>query len=143
MARVKIDITTGSLFTTQIPVRITDINYGNHVGNDALVSMVHEARMRWLTSGGYSELDLKGASLIMGDLAVVYKCESFYGDMLDFSISVEGITAVSFEIYYSITTVRNGVTVTIAQAKTGMVCYDYTLKKVVAIPAVFKTYLVN
>ncbi|MFC4262215.1 acyl-CoA thioesterase [Ferruginibacter yonginensis] len=141
MARVKIDIATPSLFSTQIPVRITDVNYGNHVGNDALVSMVHEARMQWLTFGGFSELDVKGAALIMGDLAVAYKSESFYGDILDFSISVDGITSVSFEIYYQITTVRNGITVTVAQAKTGMVCYDYTAKKVVAIPAAFKKFL--
>jgi len=46
MARIKIDIPSLQLTEIHIPVRITDINYGNHVGNDAFVSIIHEARMQ-------------------------------------------------------------------------------------------------
>jgi acyl-CoA thioester hydrolase len=137
MARVKLDIPQNKIFATDIPVRITDINYGNHVGNDALVSIVHEARMQWLASNNFTELNIGGAALIMADLAVEYKAESFYGDTLTVAISIGEITKISFEIFYEITTTRNDKKIVIANAKTGMVCFDYGARKVIAIPPIF------
>jgi acyl-CoA thioesterase FadM len=52
MARVKLLIPERKIFSTEIAVRITDINYGNHVGNDAFVRILHEARVQWLTNNG-------------------------------------------------------------------------------------------
>jgi acyl-CoA thioester hydrolase len=137
MARVRLDIPAHKIFTTDIPVRITDINYGNHVGNDALVSIVHEARMQWLASNNFTELKIGGAALIMADLAVEYKAESFYGDTLTVAISIGEITKISFEIFYEITTTRNDKKIVIANAKTGVVCFDYGARKVIAIPPIF------
>ena len=77
-----------------VPVGITDINCGNHLGNDSLVSLLHEARVAWLRQHGFTELDVAGASLIRGDLAVEYVKESFYGDVLHISISASGISRV-------------------------------------------------
>jgi acyl-CoA thioester hydrolase len=137
MARVKLEIPTHTIFTTDIPVRITDINYGNHVGNDALVSIVHEARMQWLASNNFTELNIGGAALIMADLAMEYKAESFYGDILTVAISIGEITKISFEIFYEITTTRNYKSILIAKAKTGMVCFNYESRKVSSIPEIF------
>jgi acyl-CoA thioester hydrolase len=143
MPRVKLEIPDKKIFNVAIPIRITDINYGNHLGNDALVSILQEARVLWLSAGNYSELDVAGASLIMADLAVEYKGEGFYGDTLNINIVIGEITKVSFEIYYEVTTTRNGAKILIAKAKTGMVCFDYTSRKVVAIPEVFVKFLSN
>lgn len=141
MARVKLEIPTNKIFSVNIPVRITDINYGNHLGNDALVSIIQEARVQWLAASNYSELDVAGASLIMADLAVEYKGEGFYGDVLQIDISIGEITRVSFEIFYEIATTRSEENILIAKAKTGMVCFDYNNRKVVAIPENFLNYL--
>jgi acyl-CoA thioester hydrolase len=134
MARIKIMIPEKKLTQITIPVRITDINYGNHLGNDSLVSILHEARVEWLAQLGYTELKIEDTGLIMSDLAVEYRGESFYGDKLKISLSVGEITAVSFELFYH---VRNQDDKEIAKAKTGMVCYDYAAKKVAGIPAEF------
>jgi acyl-CoA thioester hydrolase len=142
MARVKLDIPQNKIFATDIPVRITDINYGNHVGNDALVSIVHEARMQWLAHNNYTELNVAGAALIMADLAIEYKAESFYGDALNVVISIGEITKISFEIFYEITTTRNDKKILIANAKTGMVCFDYEVRKVMSIPEQFLKFLI-
>lgn len=141
MARVKLHIPELILDTVTIPVRITDINYGNHLGNDSLVSIVHEARMKWLTNYNYSEMNVEGASLIMGDLAVEFLGESFYGDILSIDIAVGEITRVSFELFYSIQTVRNNKSIIIAKAKTGMICYDYKNRKLMEVPDKFKAFL--
>ena len=137
MARIRLTLPEHKIFTTKIAVRITDINYGNHLGNDALVSMLHEARMQWLTSLNYTELNIENAALIMADLAVEYKSESYYGDVFLIDIFIGEITKVSFEIFYNIYTMRKGESILIAKAKTGMVCYDYDAKKVVNIPEEF------
>ena len=128
--------------TSHIPVRITDINYGNHVGNDAFVAMVHEARMLWLQQYGYTELAIEGIGLIMSDLAVEFKSESFYGDTVEINIGIGEISRVGFEFCYQLQTTRNNEPVLLAHAKTGMVCYDYSAKKVIAIPEKLKDLLV-
>lgn len=141
MARIKLTIPERRIFSASIPVRITDINYGNHLGNDAIISIMHEARMQWLSSGNYTELTIDGAALIQGDLAVEYKNESYYGDVLEVSLATDEIQKVSFEIFYEITTEREGKKLLIANAKTGMVCFNYELKKVISIPEKFKSFL--
>ena len=134
MSRIKIDITGKLLATVTLPVRITDINYGNHTGNDSIVGLIQEARMIWLQQYRYTELDIDGTGLIMSDLAMEFKNESFYGDILEIQLFVGEITKKSFELYYAITTIRDQTTLVIARAKTGMVCFDYGQKKVALIP---------
>lgn len=119
-----------------IPVRITDINYGDHVGNDSLVSIIHEARMQLLQSAGFIELNIEGAvGLIMSDLTVEFKNESFYKDIIDVKIAVDNISNVSFELYYKLSCFRDGKEFSIANAKTTMICFDYDKKKVANIPS--------
>jgi acyl-CoA thioesterase FadM len=50
MARIKLTLPSAFGFKTQIPVRIQDLNYGNHVSNDAILSIMHEARMQYLNT---------------------------------------------------------------------------------------------
>ena len=135
MARIKINIPKKIIAIVKIPVRINDINYGNHLGNDALVSIIHEARVQWLKQLNYTELDIEGLGLIMAGLAVEYKNESFYGDILEITMSADEISNVSFDLYFSLTNQQD---ILIAKAKTGMVCYDYKNKKVAVIPKKFK-----
>ena len=143
MARIKIEIPGQVIGIVTIPVRITDINYGNHVGNDSFVSIIHEARVQWLKQHNFSELNIDGASLIMSDLAIEFKKESFYGDIIEIKLGAGEMSRVSFELYYQLSTSRNNETVLLANAKTGMVCYDYTVKKVTALPEVLKQLLLK
>ena len=141
MGRVKIDIPGKIIYQIKIPVRITDMNYGNHLGNDALVSILHETRVAWLKALGYSELNIEGVGIIMSDLAVSYINECFYGDILTIGIATGEISRAGFEIYYLAETIREEKKLVIAKAKTGIVCYDYTLRKVTGVPEKFKKIL--
>jgi acyl-CoA thioester hydrolase len=138
MSRVKIDLPAHFLFTTDIPVRITDLNYGGHVGNDTVLSIIHEARVRFLVSKGYSELNVDGAGLIMSDVCIQFKNELFYGDIIRISVAVTDFSKVSFEVYYLLETLKESERKTVAIAKTGMLCYDYNRKKIAAVPESFK-----
>ena len=141
MARIKIDIPEKIIGSFIIPVRIADINYGNHVGNDAFVSIIHEAWMQWLKQYDYTELKIEGIGLIMSDLAIEFKNESFYGDVVEVKLGAAEISRVGFELYYRLFAKRNDENILLANAKTGMVCYDYNAKKVAAIPEKLKTIL--
>lgn len=142
MARVKIKFPGNKvLHKADIPVRITDINYGGHLGNDALLSVIHEARMQWLAAHGYTELAAGGHGLIMADVMIAYKGEAFYGDLLEVSMYTDELAERTFDLLYRITTDRAGGTMEIAQAKTGMVCFDYTDRRIVPMGEGLKTLL--
>lgn len=135
MARIKIDLPNKFLFSTSIPVRITDINFGGHVGNDTILSLVHEARAQFFTHCGYTELDFAGIGTIMSDVAIEYKNQTYYGDSILASVGVGEITKVAFDLFYKLEKrSADGKLVAVAFAKTWMVCYDYDLKKIAAIP---------
>src|SRR5688572_11697187 len=138
MSRVKIELPAHFPFTTEIPVRITDLNYGGHVGNDTVLSIIHEARVRFLVSKGYTELNAGGVGLIMSDVCIQFKNELFYGDNIRISIAVSDFTKVSFEVYYLLQTIHETQTKTVATAKTGMLCYDYSKKRIAAVPESFR-----
>lgn len=130
-------------FKTMIPVRITDINYGGHVGNHAILSILHEARIQYLKYYGYTELDLNGISLIMRDVCIEFKRELFYGDKVIASVAANEFSRVAFEMYYKLETEYQNENVIVATARTGMVAYDYANRKIIAIPEPVKQALRN
>ncbi len=132
MARIKVALPDVFPFTATVAVRITDINYGGHMGNDALLSMLHEARVQFLLHYGYAELDMAGKSLIMADVAIEYKGEGFRGDVLTIEVAAHDFSKYGFDIVYRVTNQNQRL---IALAKTGMVCFDYGTRKVVSLPA--------
>lgn len=135
MARIKIDLPEKFTFTTNIPIRITDINIGGHVGNDTILSIIHEARTQFFKFYGYSELNMAGIGTIMSDVSIEFKKELFYGDIIKASVTATGFSRVSFEVFYKFEkTTSDGKTIPVVYAKTGIVCYDYSQKKIVPVP---------
>lgn len=144
MSRVKIEFPEKFFDKIySIPVRIIDINYGNHLGNHSLVGIIQEARMLFLQQHNFTELEVNGTGLIMADLAVEFKNESFYGDIIQIKLAAVINSKVNFDFYYKIFVLKNDVEILIAKAKTGMVCYNYAIKKVASIPDELKRILEN
>src|ERR1700749_2078266 len=102
MPKTKLVLPTHFSFTTEIPVRITDLNYGGHVGNDSILSIIHEIRVQFLRSHGYTELNLNGTGLIMADGTIEFPSELFYGDVLRASVTASEFSRVSFDLYYKL-----------------------------------------
>ncbi|MES2627423.1 MAG: thioesterase family protein [Bacteroidota bacterium] len=135
MARIKIEQPEHFIFTTTIEVRVTDLNYGNHLGNDALLGIVHEARVRFYSSLGFpDERNVFGTGLIMADTAIQYRSEGFLADVLTISVGVHDINRMGYDLVYRIVN-QHGAEVAIA--KTGMVCFDYSIRKVCPLPEAF------
>ena len=130
MSRIKIQLPGQFNFSTTISIRITDLNYGGHVGNDTILSLLHEARMQFLKSFDYTEMKFENVSLIMSDVAIEFKAELFYGNVIKVFVTANNFTRVGFDIYYKL---MNENTIA-AIAKTGMVCFDYEKRRVVSVP---------
>jgi len=136
LARVKVDLPPVLQFTTEIPVRVTDINYGGHLGNDSLLSIIHEARVQFFASLGYTERNVEGVGIIMTDAVLLYKAQVFYGDVLEIAIGVADLSNVGAEIVYRVTskeTMKEA-----ARVRTGIAFFDYERKKIVEVPERFR-----
>ncbi len=141
MARIKINMPDQFSFVTEIPIRITDLNYGGHVGNDTILSIIHEARVQFLKKFGYEEFNMAGVGIILSDVAIKFKDELFYGDIIKASLVAGEFSRIGFDIFYKFEKESNGVATLVVTAKTGVVCYNYELKKIVSLPAEAKNKL--
>lgn len=139
MARIKLSIPHDLPFQCSLPIRITDLNYGRHLGNDKVLSLMHEARAQYFESFGYKEDDAEGTSFIMGDCAIMYKAEGFYGQTLRCEVGAGDYTSVAFDIYYRF--FIEGEDKLLAEAKTGLVCFNYDNRKVESVPEALKLAL--
>ncbi|WP_416885900.1 acyl-CoA thioesterase [Marinospirillum sp.] len=134
MARTQLDFPQPVLFSTQIGLRISDINYGQHLGHDTLVSLLHEGRCQWLAQAGYTEINLDGCGLVVAELVVNYRAEGFYPQQLTLELSLGDLSSKGAEIYHRLTNSQGEV---IALAKVGLVFFDYQSRRPVAVPAGF------
>ena len=132
MPRVKVSLPASFGFAVTLPVRITDLNYGAHLGNDALLSLLHEARVQFLAHLGTAEFDpATKLGFIMVDVAIEYKAEAFYGDVLTIRMAANDLNKYGFDLVYLVENQRGR---EVARAKTGMLCFNYSNRKLRALP---------
>ncbi len=139
MQRIRIDFPGKFLFTTNISVRVYDVNFAGHLSNDSILSMVHEARILFLKNWGYSEVDTEGAGIIMFDAAIQYKSQGYHGDILVFDVTVDNFIKTGCDFFFKITNKSNGKE--IARVKTGIAFFDYSANKLVQVPEKFKSII--
>lgn len=137
MPRTELNLPDRFAFAIELPVRITDVNYGQHLGNDAVFALLHEARMQFLAQHGCSETDIGGGvGLIMTDAACVFRAQARYGDRLRVEVAVSRAGGTSFDLQYRMSRLPTGETV--VEAKTGMACFDYRRGRPARMPAEFR-----
>jgi len=130
MPRVEIELPGRFPFSTQLEVRVSDLNYGNHVGNDQVLSLVHEARRRYIRSLGADEIGADGMGFVIADAAVVYRAQAFYGDNLTLEVAAGEFQSRSCAFFYRVSKPGS----VVAEARTGVVCFDFKAQKAVAFP---------
>ena len=115
------------------------MNYGGHLGNDKLLSLIHEARVAFLNSHGQSEQNCCGVSLIIADTAIVYQKESFAGDKLKIEVEAGEPNQYSFRLFFRITRTKDQAS--IALVENGLVCFDYQTRRIQALPQALLTII--
>jgi acyl-CoA thioester hydrolase len=133
MTRVIIHLPDAFPFSTELEVRVSDLNYGNHLGNDGVLTLAHEARRRYLNSLGLEEIGADGLGFVIADAAVIYRAQAFYGDLLRIDVAAGGFGSRGCDFYYRILHVAGSRVV--AEAKTGTVYFDFRAQKTMSLPA--------
>ena len=134
MTKVEIEINDPILFTTDIPVRVSDLNYGNHLGHDSVLTIMQEARVMFYRALGFeNELSFEGdVGQIIANATLQYKSEAFLGDVLVANVAVSNVTKVGFDMLYQLVNKVSGKEV--ARGRTGIYCFDFKKRRVVSIP---------
>ena len=135
MSRIKIKAQGKKVFVYQDALRITDMNYGGHLGNDKVLTLFHDARMAWIKDIHQSELNFFGSSLIQHDSIVNYRMEGLHGDQISIELYIDDIDEKSFDFYYQMMKIEDQKVMAIG--KTGMTFFNYDTKKIDRTPQDF------
>jgi YbgC/YbaW family acyl-CoA thioester hydrolase len=131
MARMKIEMPDNWAYSIEIEVRVSDLNYGNHLANQQFLSYAQEARVRFFAKYNFTELDFGGTALIQADAAITFKGEGHLGDVVVIEVATEKTGSSSFNVYYKFTNKTKSKSM--AEIRTAIVCFDYEKGKPVAI----------
>ena len=127
-------------FIRTYDIRIGDINYGGHMGNEVALVVFQDARLSFLDSLGCSEKDIgEGLALILVDANVKYRKEVFLNDRLETRVKVLGLRRSSFDLHFDVVRTSDGERV--FQGWTRMLPYHYGEKKVRGLPEKFHVQL--
>jgi len=136
--RPKLKLPKTFTFETEITVQVSDINYAGHLGNDKILSFIHEARVRFLKQFKFTELDVDGVGTIMVHAIIIYKAEAFHGDILKIGVAPGNFHKLGCDFFYRLTNKETGKEV--ARAETGLIFFDYEKQQMVSMPEKFKEY---
>ena len=139
MARIQIELPAQFPFVTELPLYTSHINYGGHLDNALLLTLVSEARVRFFKSLGYSELDVEGVGIVVADAAVQYKAEAFQGEVMVVRKAAGDFSKYGCDLLWQMSDQASGRE--IARGKTGIVFFDYRTRKVASVPAGFRARL--
>jgi len=136
MSRIQIDLPEYFSFSTEITLYIGHINFGGHLDNALLLSLVSEARARFFKALGYTELDVEGVSIIVADAAVQYRAEAFHGEVMRVDMVANDFSTKGCDLLWRMTNKETQREV--ARGKTGILFFDYNARKVVPVPDNFR-----
>ncbi|MFM8461941.1 MAG: acyl-CoA thioesterase, partial [Polynucleobacter victoriensis] len=94
-----------------------------------------EARVRFLKSMGYSELDIEGLGIVVADHFIQYKAEGFHGETIRIQMQPQDFNKYGFDLIYRIDCLENPRE--LARGKQGIVFVNKETKKVANVPPQF------
>ncbi len=139
MPRVKVSSPERFLFSMERVVGISDVNYARHLDSVAMVNILHEARLQFLASLGFTEGNIFGLGMVVTDLAVEYQSESFANDLLIIDVGVGSFNRYGFDIGFQVT--NSALETQVCSAKMGVVFLDFDKHHITEIPASFTALL--
>jgi acyl-CoA thioester hydrolase len=125
---------------TPIQIRFVDIDRMGHVNNAVYLSYLETARLHYFKELG-GVIDWYKEGVILGRVEINYKVPITLLDNLHVKTWCTRIGIKSFDLSYSILKKDGEEEIEMANAITVMVCYDYALKKSIAIPGRWRKWL--
>ena len=139
MARLKFDALAHYPFCTELQIYTSHINHGNHLDNAQLLTLVSEARLRFIRWLGYDEMDVLGLGTVVGDVGAQYLSEGFHGDVLRVELVPQDFNKYGFDLVFKMSQADSGLEV--ARGKCGIVFVHVDTKRPTPRPATFMSRL--
>jgi acyl-CoA thioesterase FadM len=139
MSRLNIPAPEKTLFRMELKVGLSDINYAKHLDSVSMVKVLHEARLQFLASLGFTESNIYGLGLVITGLTVDYRSESFANDLLVIDVGVSEFNRYGFDIGLKVS--NEALESVVCAGKLGNVFFDFDRHKIAEVPAAFKTLL--
>lgn len=139
MTRVKVEVPEQFLFTMERNVGISDVNYARHLDSVTMVQILHEARLQFLASLGFTEGNIFGLGMVVTDMAVDYRSESFANDRLIIDVGVDNFNRYGLDITLQVT--NSALESVVCQAKIGVVFFDFDKHQITPMPEAFTSLL--
>jgi acyl-CoA thioesterase FadM len=141
MPRIKLQEQKSYPVSITLDVRVSDLNYGAHLGYDSLLALAHQARVEIFSKMGVTEIDLgdKKTGIVVSDVAVQYRGEAFVMDSLLFETAPIEIGLASFRMAHrvsNLTTKRPTALIEI-----GFAAFDYNTRRSGRLPEEFRSKL--
>lgn len=142
MERVKLDFPAEAVIHRHpLTVRVTDMNYGRHLGHDAVVSLLHEARIQAFAALDLPEWDMHGHPSVVADLAIQYHSEARWPDALFIETAVPEPQGKALIIYQRIYQAESEQLV--ATSRVNQLLIDIATGRPVEVPTQVKQALAN
>jgi 4-hydroxybenzoyl-CoA thioesterase len=139
MSRIQIELPKSLPFSTEITLYLSHMNYGGHLDNALLLTVVSEARARFFKSLDYTELNVEGVGIIVSDAALQYRSEAFYGEVMVVSMGAGDFGSKGCDLLWCMR--EKNTEREVARGKTGIVFFDYTTRKIAQVPDNFRSRL--
>ena len=120
-------------FSMPLTVRVSEINYRNHVSYHNYLLYFQEARIGYFNQLGCTEKDIYGVGMVVSEVTCQYKRQLFLGDVIRVSCGMTKVEPKMFQLGYQIE--KAGAVC--ALGSTTNLCYDYALERVVPLPDAF------
>ena len=139
MTRLHVAIPEEFLFRMERTVGLSDINYAKHLDSVSMVKILHEARLQFLASLGFTEANVYGLGLVVSDLSVDYISESFANDRLIIDVGVSKFTRHGFDIGFKVS--NKALETIVCNGNFGLVFFDFDKHKLASVPSGFEEKL--
>ncbi len=135
MPRVKVAHPEHFIFSMEHSVGISDLNYAKHLDNMAMSRILQESRLQFLASLGFNEANIFGLGMVVTDMAIDFRSESFAGDRLIVDVGVDDFNRYGFDICMQVT--NSALETVVCQAKVGVVFFDFDKHQIAEVPSAF------
>ncbi|MCY4017624.1 MAG: thioesterase family protein [Gammaproteobacteria bacterium] len=139
MPRIKLDPPDAFSFRMEKSVGLSDLNYARHLDSQSMLNILHEARLQYLASLGFTEENIFGLGMVMTNLAVDFRSESFANDVLIIDVGIGKVNRYGIDICLKVT--NSALDSVVCMAKMGVVLFDFDKHQMVPVPPQFKQLL--
>jgi acyl-CoA thioester hydrolase len=139
MQRVKLSPPETFRYSMERTVGISDLNYARHMDSVAMINLIHESRLQFLADLGFTESNIYGLGMVVTDLAIDFRSESFANDVLTVDVGVAKFNKYGLDIGFQVT--NRALDTVVCIANVGVVFFDFDNHKLAELPGAFQSLL--